>query len=331
MKLTIESGVSFIIPVFNAASSVTGTLNSIVNLHYPGQFQLIIVDDGSTDLSYEVIQTWISSTVYDAARIEVCLLRQDNQGEAAAVNTGLRAARHPIAAWVESDVTLDAEWLLRIFDAWQGESIAGVGGVLYPAPDDSATAKMFGYEITYKILHNSSSPNHITSANAVYRKEILDQMGLCRVDLGESSFDSEMNQRIRDAGYSLRCAKSAAAWHRFKTKLGASMRRAWWYGYRRPFVKTQVLYSFDKIIGFLAAASGLTYPALLLSPFWPSLAFLMLGLLLGAHAAYSFFLYFSFRDPVLLFAAPIFWIRNAVFILAYATGWVRKIIGSKAG
>lgn len=241
------------------------------------------------------------------------------------MNAGLQQAAGAVIAWVESDVKLDPSWLNELLRELDVDKVAGAGGLLLPAPDDGAVAKMFGYEIAHKIRSNRGEARHITSANALYRKEIFDRLGLCRVELGESSFDSDFNQRIRNAGLRLRCNPGAVAWHHFKTRLGECLQRTWWYGFRRPFVQSQVLYPFDRILALLVLSTGLAYPALVLFFYQPMLAWVLIFIVLMVQIGYSMYLYSKFRDPALLGSFPVFLMRNAVFLMAYVCGWIFKI------
>ncbi|MDX9754005.1 MAG: glycosyltransferase [bacterium] len=319
-----RQAVSFIIPVYNAQDTVGATLDSIVQLKIDVLLQLIVVDDGSTDRSADAVREWIVK--HQNSYLTVELIQQANQGEAAAMNRGLQSAKHPVVAWVESDVTLDPDWLGHLLPELDDPMVAGAGGVLYPAPGEPPMARIFGYEITYKILKNYPAPRHITSANALYKKQVLDTVGPCRSELGESSFDSELNQRLRDRGYQLRCNPQARAWHRFKTTLRGCLTRAWWYGLRRPFVTTQVLYRFDRVIGLLVLAAGLLCPALIGLWFAPVPALWGLGGIVLLHSLYSVHLFRTFQDRILLVSAPLFLLRNAVFLPAYGLGWILKIL-----
>lgn len=85
--------VSIVIPAYNRARSITTTIESVLRQTYR-DFELIVVDDGSTDDT--------------AARIEafgdaVKLIRQENKGITGARNTGLRHARGKWIALQDSD------------------------------------------------------------------------------------------------------------------------------------------------------------------------------------------------------------------------------------
>lgn len=312
--------VSFVVPVFNSEDTIIETLSSITRQNTIHRIEIIVVDDGSSDASLKKVQNWS-----DEQQTEINIIQQPHAGEAAAMNRGIEQARGDIVAWVESDVILDSEWLRHLINELEKENVAGAGGLLFPAPDDSAIAKMFGYEITHKILYNSDTPLHITSANALYWKSIFDELGPCREELGESSFDSEYNQRIRKAGYSLRFSPEAKAWHHYKSRLSDCLIRAWWYGLRRPFVESQALYRFDQVIGLLIVCSVGVPIGLLLSVFYSTFAVYLILVGCLAHFLYSMYFYVHFRDSVLLYSAPVYWTRNIAFFTAYCCGWVIRL------
>ena len=91
--------VSVIIPVCNTESYLAECLDSAVNQTYRN-LQIIPVDDGSTDRSLEIMQSF-------AARDKrVAVLSQPNRGVSAARNAGLRVARGDYVFFVDSDDTV---------------------------------------------------------------------------------------------------------------------------------------------------------------------------------------------------------------------------------
>jgi glycosyltransferase involved in cell wall biosynthesis len=78
-KLTI------VVPVFNEESTVRQVLDALVAQPIPGEVEIIVVDDGSTDRTKEILQaTWHSS--------HVCVRHEVNRGKGAAVRTGISRA-----------------------------------------------------------------------------------------------------------------------------------------------------------------------------------------------------------------------------------------------
>ena len=85
--------VSVIIPTHNRAGFLPQAIESVLSQSY-ANFELIVVDDGSID------ETQALLAFYGKALVT---LRQENRGPAAARNTGIRAARYPLLAFLDSD------------------------------------------------------------------------------------------------------------------------------------------------------------------------------------------------------------------------------------
>lgn len=84
--------VDFIVPVYNAAEFLREALESVLAQEYE-RFRIIAIDDGSTDDSAAIAEEYP----------DVLLVRQENQGPAAARNAGLAAADAPYIALHDAD------------------------------------------------------------------------------------------------------------------------------------------------------------------------------------------------------------------------------------
>jgi glycosyltransferase involved in cell wall biosynthesis len=94
---------SVIIPTYNRALELSRSIASVLNQTF-GEFELVVVDDGSTDHTKDIINS------FDDARIQYHYT--PNQGAAAARNFGVQQARADIVAFLDSD------------DAWLPEKLA---------------------------------------------------------------------------------------------------------------------------------------------------------------------------------------------------------------
>ena len=89
--------ISVVIPTFNRALLLERALESVLGqTHACGE--VIVVDDGSTDATGEVVQR-----AADQGRVPVSYIYQENQGASAARNTGIRAARYDLLCFLDSD------------------------------------------------------------------------------------------------------------------------------------------------------------------------------------------------------------------------------------
>lgn len=79
--------VSIIIPCYNGEKFINRCLNSILEQSYL-DMEIIIIDDGSTDDSKQLIQKW--KNIFSKKNIEIKYIYQNNKGPASAINTGLK-------------------------------------------------------------------------------------------------------------------------------------------------------------------------------------------------------------------------------------------------
>lgn len=93
---------SVIIPLYNKADVVARTLRSVLSQTYR-DFELIIVDDGSTDGSLDVVQKFFDSNEWKSAGCEYHVVRQANSGASAARNRGAQESRGRFLAMLDGD------------------------------------------------------------------------------------------------------------------------------------------------------------------------------------------------------------------------------------
>jgi len=107
---TIEPKISIIVPVFNAEKHLLLLLSSLLNQSEPS-FEVIAVDDGSTDQSPSILERMARQDP------RIIVLRQHNQGVSAARNTALKHARGRWIAFADSDDWADpamlATWIVQ--------------------------------------------------------------------------------------------------------------------------------------------------------------------------------------------------------------------------
>jgi glycosyltransferase involved in cell wall biosynthesis len=94
---------SVIIPLFNSEITIAKTLRSVSQQSF-NDFEVIIVDDGSTDNSVIEIQPFLTDERF-------CLIQQENEGVSAARNKGAERANGEYFAFLDSDDLLTPNWL----------------------------------------------------------------------------------------------------------------------------------------------------------------------------------------------------------------------------
>lgn len=92
--------VTLVTPCFNTERYVAHLLDSVLSQTWP-EIQMLVVDDGSTDGSAGIVESYI--TRFEARGYSLTLLRQDNKGQASAVRNALPLVKGKYLAWPDSD------------------------------------------------------------------------------------------------------------------------------------------------------------------------------------------------------------------------------------
>ena len=95
-----KSLVSIITPCYNSATYIHRLLDSVLTQDYPC-IEMIAIDDGSTDNTKEIIESYIFK--FQEKGYELTYLYQENAGQSAAVNRGLKLVTGEYLTWPDSD------------------------------------------------------------------------------------------------------------------------------------------------------------------------------------------------------------------------------------
>lgn len=152
--MTEKPSISVVVPTLNEASSIEAMLQSLANQTYQN-FEVIIVDDGSTDGTLEVVNDWKN----DLPSLHV-IERSNETGIPSALNTGIEAARGEYVARHDADDFSDINRLQRQFDYLESyPEVALVGtGAYHIEPDDSIRSRRRVRENPPKQLYHEKSP-----------------------------------------------------------------------------------------------------------------------------------------------------------------------------
>jgi glycosyltransferase involved in cell wall biosynthesis len=99
---------SIIIPSYNRSFIITRAIDSVLSQLF-SDFELIIIDDGSTDNTKLILQDYSND-------IRIKYIYQNNAGVCAARNTGAKAASSNFLIFLDSDDTVETCWLQDFFD-----------------------------------------------------------------------------------------------------------------------------------------------------------------------------------------------------------------------
>ena len=96
---------SVVIPLYNKEKDIVNTIKSVLNQKYKAD-EIIVVNDGSTDNSVEIIKHNFGT--------KVTLLSQENSGETSARNRGLDNVKNEYVALIDADDIWEENFLLEI-------------------------------------------------------------------------------------------------------------------------------------------------------------------------------------------------------------------------
>ena len=183
---------SIIIPLFNKENSIARTVESVLNQSV-SDFEVIIVDDGSTDNSRKE-----ALSIKDS---RIRLIEKENGGVSSARNLGIKAANSPYVALLDGDDYWDSAFLEEQQKLIDDFPEAGMWGVNYAfvkgmscAPCDQGMDEGFrGYVKDY---FGSTSHNDLyCSSSVVIKKDVFDSVGYFDERIA-SSEDLDMWYRI---------------------------------------------------------------------------------------------------------------------------------------
>ena len=100
--------ISIIIPAYNAADYLAQTIESVLNQTY-SDFELILIDDGSTDRTREIIKD------YQCKDARIKYFYKENGGVSSARNLGLQKATGDFVSFLDSDDLWDRRFLESMY------------------------------------------------------------------------------------------------------------------------------------------------------------------------------------------------------------------------
>lgn len=188
--------VSVVAPCFNAEKYLEEALRSIYEQDYPN-FEVIIVDDGSTDNSYAMLEQLQKVHGFQ-------LYRQQNQGVSAALNFGLQHARGDYVATPDlDDIMLPHSLSVRAAYLDQHPEVGCVGAlVIYIDSEGQETKRQNGNRIRQLDFDYLLGNAYVCGAPvSLYRMEALRAAGFYDPEIKVQDF--QMTLRIASQGYQI--------------------------------------------------------------------------------------------------------------------------------
>lgn len=203
--------ISFVIPVFNRREEVEELLASM-SAQTRGGFEVVLVEDGSTDKSDEVAARY-------ADRLDVKYFFKPNSGPGQSRNYGFERASGDYCIFLDSDCVLPPGYFAVVSDALNAQYLDAFGGPDRAHEDFTVVQKAINYAMTSTFttggIRGSSEKLekfHPRSFNMGYSREVFEKTGgFSKLRFGE---DIDMSIRIHRAGFSTGLIREAYVYHK---------------------------------------------------------------------------------------------------------------------
>jgi len=195
--------IAVVIPAYNEAGYIGECIDSIRSARYPGPRSLIVIDDGSTDGTYEEARRH--------APPEATVLRTENQGKHAALNLALEHtdAEYIVSVDADSHVHPDAlvEMIRRFFRYDDTGAVAGNVKVANRGSlitDLQALEYIVGINTFRRAFDLFGAVTVVPGSLGAFRRDVLDEVGGYSPDTVTEDFD--LTIEILRSGYNIRAS-----------------------------------------------------------------------------------------------------------------------------
>lgn len=196
--LTERPFVSVVVPTKDRAEMLCDCFAGLIQQTYPAdRFEVVLVNDGSSDDTEEVVQ----EKLIPAAPFSVRYVKTTGIGATAARNLGMQKASGEIVAHLDDDCRPVPEWMEEGVRGFSDESVAMVGGPVYPKPEQPAN--FFSITASY-----TDDRGAYPTANIFLRRDVAIETGGFDLSFGGnllgrpvSGWDADLVWRMRRRGY----------------------------------------------------------------------------------------------------------------------------------
>lgn len=201
--------ITIIVPVKNEEKTIGKCLHSLKSLNYPN-YEIIVVNDGSTDGTEEILKQFSGITV----------LTTNGVGPSMARNLAIEKATGKYLAFTDGDCLIDKEWLNQLLTYFTDTTVVGVGGDQLQPKDETAFGKdvheffnLIAFSTDYlKTEKEVRNIRHNPTCNMMYRKAAFEKIGNFKIDLWPCE-DLEFDCRLIQSGYKLIFNPQAIVYH----------------------------------------------------------------------------------------------------------------------
>ncbi len=217
-------GVSVVVPAYNEAAGIAATVTSMAASSYDGELEVIVVDDGSTDGTADIVRR--------LGLPGVQVISQPNAGKPAALNRGIAEARHDVLVLVDGDTVFQNDTLGRLAGRMRDPAVGAVSGNTKVGNRNGILGRwqhleyVMGFNLDRRMFDVLGAIPTVPGAVGAFRRAALAAAGgLSHDTLAE---DTDLTMAICRSGWRVAYEESAIAW----TEAPSSLRQLWRQRYR---------------------------------------------------------------------------------------------------
>jgi cellulose synthase/poly-beta-1,6-N-acetylglucosamine synthase-like glycosyltransferase/peptidoglycan/xylan/chitin deacetylase (PgdA/CDA1 family) len=231
--------VSVVVPAYNEAVVIARTVGSLAASDYP-DFEVLVVDDGSSDGTAEIVES------LELARVRV--VRRRNAGKAAALNTGIGQTSGEVVVLVDADTIFEPETLRRLVRPFSDPAVGAVSGNTKVGNRSTMLGRwqhieyVIGFNLDRRMYEVLRCMTTVPGAAGAFRRDVLESVGgVSGATLAE---DTDLTLAIGRLGWRVVYAVEARAW----TEAPSSLSGLWRQRYRWSFGTMQAVWKHKRAI-----------------------------------------------------------------------------------
>ncbi|MFD7624864.1 bifunctional polysaccharide deacetylase/glycosyltransferase family 2 protein [Streptomyces sp. NPDC059851] len=222
----VTEPVSVIVPAYNESAGIEAAVRSLLASDHP--VEVIVVDDGSTDGTADIVE---------ALRLPgVRVIRQQNAGKPAALNTGIAAASCDLLVMVDGDTVFEPDAVRMIVQPFANRRVGAVSGNAKVVNRGGLLGRwqhieyVVGFNLDRRLFDLAECMPTVPGAVGAFRREALLRVGgVSDITLAE---DTDLTMALCRDGWRVVYEERAKAWTEAPASLGAlwKQRYRWCYG-----------------------------------------------------------------------------------------------------
>ncbi len=203
--------VSVVVPAFNEGVVIQPALRALLQLDYPN-YEIIMIDDGSTDDTYEKAL----AVARESQTVNLRVVTKRNGGKAEALNTGMTLAKGEFVLNMDGDTKLSRNTLRACIKHFENPSIGAVAGNVKVLNRENVWTNIQSLEYVEGLAMARKAQSFIRSVNIIpgpiglFRKSVLKQVG--GYDHDTFAEDCDLTLKILMNGWHIAYEPSAIAW-----------------------------------------------------------------------------------------------------------------------